>query len=62
MWQPTVSNWDTHDEWKQAGSEEVVMKANKTWKERVNTAPETFLEANVHKDLKAYLILINKNK
>jgi trimethylamine--corrinoid protein Co-methyltransferase len=55
MWQPTVSNWDTHDEWQQGGSEEVVMKANKIWKERLKTAPETFLEPDVNKDLKAYV-------
>ena len=55
MWQPTVSNWDTHDEWQLAGSEGVVMRANKIWKERVKTAPETFLEPDVDKDLTAYV-------
>ena len=55
MWQPKVSNWDTHDEWQLSGSEKVVMKANKIWKERVKTAPETLLEPDVHKDLKAYV-------
>jgi trimethylamine--corrinoid protein Co-methyltransferase len=55
MWQPTVSNWDTYDEWQQGGSEELVMRANKIWKERVNTASETFLEPDVDKDLTAYI-------
>ena len=55
MWQPTVSNWDTHDEWQQGGSEELVMKANKIWKERVNTSPETFLDPDVDKDLTAFI-------
>ncbi len=46
---------DTYDGWKQGGSEELVMKANKIWKERVKRAPETFLDPDVHKDLKAYV-------
>ena len=46
---------DTYDEWKQGGSEELVMKANKIWKERVKRTPETFLYPDVHKDLKAYV-------
>ena len=43
MWQPIVSNWDTHDEWQQSGSELAVMKANKIWKERVKPLRKHYL-------------------
>ena len=55
MWQPTVSNWDNDNEWDEDGSEDATVKANKIWKERLENAPETFLDPATDKDLMAFI-------
>jgi len=55
MWSPDVSNWDNYSEWENGGFQDSVIMANKVWKERLQNAPETFLDAELNKELKAYI-------
>ena len=55
MWQPSVSNWDNYNESENGDFEDSVVKANKVWKERLYHAPETYLDPDLDKDLKAFI-------
>jgi trimethylamine--corrinoid protein Co-methyltransferase len=55
MWKPTVSNWDNYYEWQKGGHEDAVRKANKVWKERLQQAPQSYLDPEVDKELKAFI-------
>lgn len=54
-WRPTVSTWDTYDEWREQGSEDVVARANRMFKEILQSAPESLLDPEVDKELQAYM-------
>ena len=55
LWRPTVSNWDTYAGWEKQGSEDVVMKANRMYKERLRNAPDTLIDSGIDKELRAYM-------
>lgn len=52
---PIVANWDSMDEWKQNGGEDVAMAANKEYKRRLSEAPESLLEPEIEKNLLKYI-------
>lgn len=52
---PTVAHWDTMDDWKNAGSEDVAMAANREWKRRLAEAPDSLLDPEIEKDLLKYI-------
>jgi trimethylamine--corrinoid protein Co-methyltransferase len=52
---PTVSNWDSYQDWLAGGSEDVVKRANKKYKEILQNAPETLLDPETDKALRAFI-------
>ena len=54
-WLPSISNWDSYEEWKEKGSEDIVVNANKKFKEILANAPEMLIDSELDKDLKAYM-------
>jgi trimethylamine--corrinoid protein Co-methyltransferase len=54
-WSPTISDWDSREDWEEKGSEDVLIKANKKVKEILANAPEKLLDSEVDKELKAYM-------
>jgi trimethylamine--corrinoid protein Co-methyltransferase len=55
LWRPTVSDWDPYAEWEGKGSPDILVKANKMWKERLANAPEMLIDKELDKALKAYI-------
>jgi len=54
-WMPSVSNWETYDSWKEAGSESIIEKANRMYKEILSDAPDTLVTPELDEELKAYM-------
>lgn len=55
IWLPRVSNWDSYDEWKESGAEDVTVRANRKYKEILQNAPESLLDPDLDKELKYYI-------
>jgi len=55
LWTPTVSDWDPYHVWAGKGSPDILVKANKMWKERLANAPETMIDKELDKTLKDYI-------
>ena len=54
LWEPTVSDWHSYTEWKEA-DEDILTRANRMWKKRLADAPEMMIDESLDKDLKAYI-------
>jgi len=54
-WLPTLSDWETYENWVQAGSEDVTVRANRKYKEILQNAPETLIDPEVDKALSEYI-------
>jgi trimethylamine--corrinoid protein Co-methyltransferase len=54
-WLPTVSDWDSYEDWEKAGSEDVVRRANKRFKKIMQNAPDSLIDLEVERELKAYM-------
>lgn len=55
-WYPTVTDWDSNGNLRDCNDYEyVVRRANRIWKERLEAAPETLLDPELDKELKAYM-------
>jgi trimethylamine--corrinoid protein Co-methyltransferase len=54
-WTPIVSEWDSYEEWQKRGSEDVVIRANRKYKEILNNAPESMIDKALDEDLQAYI-------
>jgi len=55
MWSPTISDWDAHDTWEAKGSPDMVVTANKKYKDILEKAPGSLLEPDLDQSLKAYI-------
>lgn len=55
LWTPSISDWQAHDAWEAGGAEDILVRANKTFKTVLADAPETLLDAALDADLKAYI-------
>lgn len=55
FWSPTVSNWDSYQDWLAQGAQDVAVTANKKYKEILAKAPESLLDPEVDKALQRYL-------
>lgn len=60
-WQPTLSDWNSYDQWEQNGAEEIVVTANKKCKEILENAPDSLIDEQLDKDLKDYIKTVDKN-
>lgn len=55
FWQPTVSVWDSYGEWEEKGSEDIVVKANRRFKEILKSCPDSLIDPALDNDLKTYM-------
>ncbi len=55
LWTPSVSDWGNYSDWKNAGSEDVTVRANRKFKQILQSAPETLLDPETDKVLKNYI-------
>jgi trimethylamine--corrinoid protein Co-methyltransferase len=60
-WQPTLSDWNSYDQWQQNGSEDIVVTANKKYKKILDNAPDSLIDDQLDKDLKDYIKMVEKN-
>jgi len=62
LWKPSVSNWDDYDTWKENGSESILVRANKKFKEVLQNCPESMMDGCLEKELKTYVhTILEKN-
>jgi trimethylamine--corrinoid protein Co-methyltransferase len=54
-WLPSLSDWNTYEDWQKAGSEDIAVRANKKYKEILAEAPERLIEPEVDKALADYI-------
>ena len=54
-WRPSVSYWDSYDDWVAEGSPNIVEVANKKYKEILQEAPEQLLDKTIENDMLRYL-------
>jgi len=54
-WMPTLSDWETYENWVEAGSEDVTVRANRKYKEILQNAPETLIDPAVDQALNDYI-------
>ena len=55
LWTPSVSDWGNYSDWENAGSEDVTVRANRKFKQILQSAPETLLDPESDKLLKSYI-------
>jgi trimethylamine--corrinoid protein Co-methyltransferase len=55
LWLPSISDWEPYEIWKENGSEDIALKANRTYKEILANAPEMVIDLEVDKELKRYI-------
>lgn len=55
---PTVSDWESYEDWAAQGSQDIAVRANKMFKERLANAPETLLDPGLDKELKNYMNMV----
>lgn len=55
FFQTDVSDWSNYSEWKRAGSQDIVQKANRIFKERLASSPEYLLDQETRKMLDLYV-------
>ncbi len=60
-WLPTVSNWDSYEDWEKGGAEDVTIRANRRFKEIMQNVPDSRIDPEVEKELKAYMEKAKKN-
>jgi trimethylamine---corrinoid protein Co-methyltransferase len=54
-WSPTMSNWDTYDEWVRMSDRDVLRRANQAWKDMVAAQPSLLLDKSVDDELAVYV-------
>lgn len=55
LWRPTVSDWDPYHEWVNNKEQDVVVRANRIWKERLAGAPEMMIDKELNNNLIAFM-------
>jgi len=54
-WLPSLSDWETYDNWVEAGSQDATVRANRKYKEILQNAPEMLIDPEVDKALIDYI-------
>jgi trimethylamine--corrinoid protein Co-methyltransferase len=54
-WLPTLSEWETYEDWQASGSQDVAVRANRQYKEILEKAPQSLIDPEVDKALQAYI-------
>lgn len=54
-WEPTISNWESYDNWIKGGAEDIVLAANRKLKEILKNAPQSMIDTALDNELKNYI-------
>ena len=54
-WRPTLSEWGTYEDWQMSGSQDVAARANRQYKEILESAPSSLIDPEMDKALQAYI-------
>ncbi len=54
-WRPSISCWDSYDDWEKEGGEDIVIKANRKYKSILVNRPTSLIDENLDKELKTYI-------
>lgn len=55
FWTPTVSVWNSFDEWKENGSEDILIRANRRFKKILENCPDAMIDPALDRELKAFV-------
>jgi trimethylamine--corrinoid protein Co-methyltransferase len=55
IWTPTISDWESYEDWHRAGDEDVAQRANRKFKQILGEAPENLLDPCVDEQLRDYI-------
>ena len=55
QWLPTVSCWQSYDRWESDGKESIVTRANRKYKEILESRPAMMISRDLDRDLRAFL-------
>jgi len=61
-WQPTMADWNSYDNWHRDGSEDILVTANKKVKEILASAPDSIIDEQLDKDLRAYIKMVEESR
>ncbi len=54
-WMPSLSDWESYENWVASGSEDVIVRANRKYKEILQNTPETLIDPEMDKALNGYI-------
>ncbi len=54
-WRPTVSFWGSYADWEKKSKEDILVRANRHYKEVLERCPDTLLDPAVDQDLRSYM-------
>jgi trimethylamine--corrinoid protein Co-methyltransferase len=54
-WLPGLSDWESYASWQEKGSEDVAIKANRKFKEILQSTPQTLIDPEVDQALNDYI-------
>jgi trimethylamine--corrinoid protein Co-methyltransferase len=54
-WRPALSEWGTYEDWQASGALDVGVRANRLYKEILKKAPQSLIDPEVDKALRAYI-------
>ncbi len=60
-WRPTISCWDSYNDWEKKGSLSIEEEANKKYKEILKKSPDSLIDDKIDKKLKKYMDDILEN-
>ncbi|SDO72516.1 trimethylamine methyltransferase family protein [Desulforhopalus singaporensis] len=55
MWTPAVSDWSSFSDWQKAGESDVVVRANRKYKEILAACPESMISSELDQELRAFV-------
>lgn len=59
-WQPTLSNWQGHDQWEKNGKPDLVQQAYDRVQKILKEAPDMVVDASVDAEMKKYMKMVEK--
>lgn len=54
-WQPSISCWDSYENWARSDSRDIIVRANQMYKEILDNSPKSLLNLEVERDLRRYM-------
>ncbi|MDA8228528.1 MAG: trimethylamine methyltransferase family protein [Desulfitobacterium hafniense] len=55
LWTPRISDWESYGDWQQAGSEDILIRGNRKFKEILRNAPSSLIDKELDKELQAFV-------